>query len=108
MVTGLQASTDGLYFALPEVVEILASPAKSNVVRFGIYDFEPPAKESRRGGLRRRHCRLGLASLEKTSTNTCWSSDSFPGCASLAKLERRSVAGIFRRWYDRGAYRAAI
>jgi len=36
------------------VVEIVASPAKSNVVRFGIYEFEPHAKELRRGGLRVR------------------------------------------------------
>src|SRR5438445_11589126 len=52
MVTGFQAFTDGIYFALPGVVEIVASPAKSNVVRFGIYEFEPHAKELRRGGLR--------------------------------------------------------
>ena len=54
MVTGFQAFTDGIYFALPGVVEIVASPAKSNVVRFGIYEFEPHAKELRRGGLRVR------------------------------------------------------
>ncbi|HYW98374.1 MAG TPA: winged helix-turn-helix domain-containing protein, partial [Candidatus Elarobacter sp.] len=30
----------------------MSSPAKSNVVRFGIYEFEPHAKELRRGGLR--------------------------------------------------------
>src|SRR5437016_10743107 len=54
MVTGFKAFTDGIYFALPGVVERVANPAKSNVVRFGIYEFEPHAKELRRGGLRVR------------------------------------------------------
>src|SRR6266702_8819253 len=54
MVTGFQAITDGIYFALPGVVEIVASPAKSQVVRFGTYEFEPRAKELYRGGLRVR------------------------------------------------------
>jgi len=44
----------GIYFALPGVLATVASPAKSNVVRFGIYEFEPHAKELRRGGLRVR------------------------------------------------------
>src|SRR5437016_13137891 len=52
MVTRLHAFTNGIYFALPGVLEIMSSPAKSNVVRFGIYEFEPHAKELRRGGLR--------------------------------------------------------
>src|SRR2546428_1854836 len=54
MVTRLHAFTNGIYFALPGVLEIMSSPAKSNVVRFGIYEFEPHAKELRRGGLRVR------------------------------------------------------
>jgi len=37
-----------------ESVEAVASPARSNVVRFGIYEFEPDAKELRRGGMRVR------------------------------------------------------
>ncbi len=32
----------------------MASPARSNVVRFGIYEFEPHAKELRKGGMRVR------------------------------------------------------
>src|SRR5437870_13420604 len=52
MVTRLHAFTNGIYFALPGVLEIMSSPAKSNVVRFGIYEFERHAKELRRGGLR--------------------------------------------------------
>jgi TolB-like protein/DNA-binding winged helix-turn-helix (wHTH) protein/Tfp pilus assembly protein PilF len=37
-----------------EYLKIVASPAKSNVIRFGVYEFEPHAKELRRGGLRVR------------------------------------------------------
>ena len=32
----------------------MTSPAKSNVVRFGIYEFEPDAEELRKGGMRVR------------------------------------------------------
>ena len=34
--------------------EAVASPARSNIVRFGIYEFEPDAKELRKGGMRVR------------------------------------------------------
>src|SRR6266404_2219822 len=37
-----------------ESLKAVASPARSNVVRFGIYEFEPDAKELRRGGMRVR------------------------------------------------------
>jgi TolB-like protein/DNA-binding winged helix-turn-helix (wHTH) protein/Flp pilus assembly protein TadD len=37
-----------------EALEALASPARSNVVRFGIFEFEPDTKELRKGGMRVR------------------------------------------------------
>ena len=53
-MTRFHSFTKGIYFGLPGVLEIVASPAKSQVVRFGTYEFEPRAKELYRGGLRVR------------------------------------------------------
>jgi len=53
-VTRFHSFTKGIYFRIRGVLEIVASLAKSQVVRFGTYEFEPRAKELYRGGLRVR------------------------------------------------------
>ena len=46
------ASQKGIYFALLGVPKVVESPAKPDVVRFGVYEFKSATKELRRGGMR--------------------------------------------------------